>query len=41
MGVRRLIWAGKLPKVQCGKRMHVDIEDMEKFIENNKVKEMD
>ena len=41
MGVRRLIWVGKLLKVQCGKRMHVDIEDMEKFIENNKVKEMD
>jgi excisionase family DNA binding protein len=37
--IRRLIWAGKLPQVRCGKRVHIDIEDMAKFIENNKIVE--
>lgn len=38
-GIRRLIWAGKLPHVRCGKRVHLDVEDMEKFIDNNKMTE--
>jgi excisionase family DNA binding protein len=36
-GIRRLIWAGKLPQVKCGKRVHVDIQDMDRFIESNKI----
>ena len=35
--VRRLIWVGKLPQVRSGKRVHLDIEDMDKFIESNKI----
>jgi excisionase family DNA binding protein len=37
--VRRLIWAGELPSVRAGRRVHVDLCDMEAFIENNKVRE--
>jgi len=37
--VRRLIWAGELPQVRAGKRVHLDINDMDQFIEKNKVKE--
>ena len=35
-GVRDLIWAGKLPCVRCDRRMHLDICDLEKFVEENK-----
>ncbi len=35
-GVRGLIWAGKIPVVRDGKRMFIDILDLEKFVENNK-----
>jgi excisionase family DNA binding protein len=35
--VRRLIWAGKLPQVKSGKRVHLDIQDVDRFIENNKI----
>lgn len=34
--VRRLIWNGLLPKVQAGGRVHVDVRDMEAFIEKHK-----
>ena len=37
--VRRLIWAGELPSVRAGRRVHLDVQDMETFIENNKVRE--
>ena len=37
--VRRLIWSGELPQVRAGKRVHLDINDMDQFIEKNKVKE--
>ncbi|THI92256.1 MAG: helix-turn-helix domain-containing protein [Nitrospira sp. CG24A] len=37
--VRRLIWAGELPSVRAGRRVHLDVCDMEAFIENNKVRE--
>jgi hypothetical protein len=30
-----------LPEVRTGRRVHVDIHDMEKFIQANKSKEMD
>ena len=35
--VRRLIWEGELRQVRCGRRVHVDIQDMETFIEKHKV----
>jgi excisionase family DNA binding protein len=37
--VRRLIWNGELPQVRAGRRVHVDVGDMEEFIEKNKVRE--
>ncbi len=37
--VRRLIWDGALPSVRAGGRVHVDVQDMEDFIERNKVRE--
>ena len=37
--VRRLIWAGELPSVRAGGRVHLDIKDMDEFIELNKVRE--
>jgi len=37
--VRRLIWAGELPSVRAGGRVHVDVQDMDAFIDRNKVKE--
>jgi excisionase family DNA binding protein len=37
--IRRLIWAGELPSVRARGRVHVDLRDMEAFIENNKVRE--
>jgi len=36
--VRRLIWSGELPEVRAGRRVHLDIKDMDAFIEKNKVK---
>ncbi len=37
--VRRLIWDGALPSVRAGGRVHVDVQDMDQFIERNKVTE--
>ncbi len=37
--VRRLIWSGELPSVRAGGRVHVDVRDMDEFIE--KFKEVD
>jgi excisionase family DNA binding protein len=37
--VRELIWAGKLPCVKVGRRRHLDIYDLDSFIERNKVEE--
>lgn len=37
--VRRLIWSGELPQVRAGGRVHVDLRDMDAFIERNKVRE--
>lgn len=37
--VRHLIWAGELPSVRAGRRVHVDVRDMDEFIERNKVAE--
>ena len=37
--VRRLIWNGELPQVRAGGRVHVDVRDMDTFIDRNKVRE--
>lgn len=34
--VREMLWAGKLPYIKDGKRIFVDILDMEKWIEQSK-----
>jgi excisionase family DNA binding protein len=36
--VRGLIWAGSLPIVRVGRRIHLDINDLEKWIEQNKTR---
>lgn len=35
--VRRLVWAGDLPQVRAGGRVHLDVRDLDEFIEKNKV----
>jgi excisionase family DNA binding protein len=35
--VRAMIWAGKLPAVRDGKRVLVDVQDMDRWIEVNKI----
>jgi excisionase family DNA binding protein len=37
--VRRLIWNGELPQVRAGGRVHVDVRDLDDFIEKHKVRE--
>ena len=37
--VRELIWAGKLPVVKVGRRIRLDLYDLDDFIELNKVRE--
>ncbi len=36
--VRELIWNGKLPCVKVGRRIHLDILDLDQWIDRNKVK---
>jgi excisionase family DNA binding protein len=36
--VRELIWDGKLPCVRVGRRIHIDIRDLDEFIEKHKVR---
>ena len=36
--VRELIWNGHLPSVRVGRRVHLDIIDLDQWIERNKVK---
>ncbi len=35
--VRRLIWSGELPQGRAGRRVHLDVWDMDEFIEKHKV----
>ncbi len=35
-GVRRLIWAGELPSVRARGRVHLDVQDMNEFIDKHK-----
>lgn len=37
--VRRLIWSGEMPAVRVGRRIHLDVKDMDTFIERNKASE--
>lgn len=37
--IRHLVWAGELPEVRVGRRVHVDVRDMDEFIERHKVTE--
>ena len=34
--IRHLIWKGLLPQVRAGGRVHVDVKDMDAFIEKYK-----
>ena len=34
--VRRLIWNGEVPAVKAGGRVHVDVRDMDDFIDRHK-----
>ncbi len=38
--MREMVWAGKLPAVRDGRRIFVDLEDMNRWIERNKVVEV-
>ncbi len=38
--VRHLIWNGELPQIKAGRRVHVDLQDMEEFIERHKVRDV-
>jgi len=35
-GMRELVWAGKLPVIQDGRKMYLDIYDLNKYIEKSK-----
>jgi excisionase family DNA binding protein len=37
--VRRLIENGHLPSIRVGRRIHIDLRDMETLIERNKISE--
>ena len=37
--VRRLIWSGELPAVRANGRVHLDVRDMDEFIEKHKMVE--
>ena len=36
-GVRSLVWSGKLPVIQDGRKMYVDVNDLETYINRSKV----
>jgi len=38
--VRRLIWNGDIPQVRSAGRVHVDIKDMDEFIDKHKEQEV-
>ncbi len=35
-GMRELVWAGKISIVRDGKRMFIDIQDLEAYVKKNK-----
>jgi len=34
--LRGLVWSGKIPVVRSGKRIFIDVRDMDTFVEKNK-----
>ncbi len=36
--IRELIWGGSLPIVRVGRRIHLDLFDLDKWIEQNKTR---
>jgi hypothetical protein len=36
-GVRSLIWSGKLPVIKDGRKMYVDVNDLDLYINRSKV----
>jgi len=36
-GIRELVWAGKLPVVRDGRKQYIDLFDMDKYIEQNRI----
>ena len=38
---RSQIWSGRIPVVQVGKKQWLDTQDLEKFIQTNKIKMWD
>lgn len=39
--IRHLIWSGELPQVRQGRRVFVDIVDLNQFVERFKVREIE
>lgn len=39
LGIRELIWKGQLPSVRCGRRVHLDIHDLNEWVEEHKRRE--
>ena len=35
-GVRELVWSGRIPVIQDGRKQYIDIYDLDKYIESNK-----
>ena len=35
-GMREIIWAGKIPIVRDGKKIFLDVHDLDKYVEQNK-----
>jgi len=36
-GVRELVWAGKLPVIKDGRKQYLDLYDLDRYVEQNKV----
>ncbi|MGO9136227.1 MAG: helix-turn-helix domain-containing protein [Syntrophales bacterium] len=36
-GVRSLIWSGKLPVIQTGRKQYIDIRDLEFYVDRSKI----
>lgn len=35
-GVRNLVWSGQIPVVRIGRKMFIDLDDLQKFVSQNK-----
>jgi excisionase family DNA binding protein len=36
--IRELIWAGRLPAIKVGRRIHLDIGDLDEWIEQHRIR---